>query len=280
MTNAVAAPDPSATPHAEPRAEECVGESEDAWSVVRSTRRRKRSIQPRYATSSDMHRSSPTAPPSFSYVNVRASHPPTSSDPALHLSQLHILKQRLGASAWWADLRDKLPPHEPRLDFIQCLGLGSFEASANARHQLALLLLMSELLAAARVSVCDPAMTAADTELVQHLGFSAASPRQLHIMSGNGVLYMPHCGADLNLDMLRKWAARDDEREGSLVYVGNSLRGYVDTNFSIHADLVHTVEHLIATRALNEVKCLDASKSTLATAFNSLAVVHLGPRQR
>ncbi|KAA8492947.1 Protein SENSITIVITY TO RED LIGHT REDUCED 1 [Porphyridium purpureum] len=133
-----------------------------------------------------------------------------------------------------------------RFSKVVALGLGSFEASANARYQLALLrlLLASEHLheffagdsgQGVAVQIFDPVMSALDREFLR-VNFPMYEQREVSSQDTTCFaasqdaplfMYMPHCGRTLYHNVLHaNWSSKAELTQ--LIVLGNSFRMYAE----------------------------------------------------
>lgn len=146
-----------------------------------------------------------------------------------------------------------IPPCEPR---VICLGLGSLALGSNSTQQLALLLHLRDAAHAAgraprphhhvdrdgcatSTVACDPAFTGEDEALLAAHGVRVQvvdDPTPLlpcstsTVCTCRAVVYMPHCGDDLNSKWLHA-AARSsrDRRACTSILISNSVAWYATT---------------------------------------------------
>lgn len=184
------------------------------------------------------------------------------------------LKEEFERTHWWVQTRSILSETfgDESECSVQCLGLGSFEQRQASLHQLACASLIQNLVKAKSCSVSDPCMTESDIQLLADLGFTfkiACNVDDIQIETGRVVLFMPHCGKELNMAILHRWV--DCSEPGNVVYFGNILSSYLQSIGMV--DIV--LSQLVASNALVERRCPNGNISTLESAFNDLAVVRL-----
>lgn len=188
-----------------------------------------------------------------------------------------IDKTHLSTSQWWLQTRASLlqAMGANTVQFVQCLGLGSFEASASSRHQLACAMLIRELFGTVLCTISDPILSAGDCQIAESLSF-AILPSQpvdhVDIGCGCGILFMPHCEEDLNNAVLARWLLRNDVE--NLVMLGNTLSLYVRDDVS-----TSPIAILANNGRLVERICVDPKLSTLEAAFNNLSITTILPQQ-
>lgn len=184
-------------------------------------------------------------------------------------------KTSLATSQWWLQTRAFLlhAAGKNKIQFVQCLGLGSFERSASSRHQLACAMLIRDLFDDVLCTISDPVLSSVDNQIAESLGFDIVPSQPVdrtHIHSGCGVLFMPHCEEDLNNAMLARWILHSDVTD--LVLLGNTLSRYIRDDVS---------DSLIATLAksgrLVERPCPNPKLSTYESAFNNLCITTVLP---
>lgn len=188
------------------------------------------------------------------------------------------IKAQLQESLWWKQTERLLDNARGGLKVhsVHCLGIGSFFNSANATHQLACALLLKAFLAPdGTYSVTDPAMVDMDLQLAQYLGLQVVPFSELDMSEPPSgfctILFMPHCGLCLNEQMFAKCYKF---KFSGIVFLANTFSIYVTTTEITRRPIpfAQLIQHLSASKALQEQKCPDASLSTRETAFNDLAV--------
>lgn len=183
----------------------------------------------------------------------------------------------LARTAWWKELSSELEVVRKgrRTCALQCLGMGSFANSANARHQLACALLMKRLLVNPPVcSITDPAMTEEDVTFACHLGFEVVSAKShLVRIPSTGcctVLFMPHCGRELNELVMSQCLESGSD---GVIFIANSFSRYVTETIPARSTPESSIiQDLYDSNALCERPCADARMSTREFAFNDLAI--------
>lgn len=188
------------------------------------------------------------------------------------IERFNLLRGKLKLTPWWLQTYSLLlQTLGDGVEYsVQCLGLGSFEGRQASFHQLACASLIQNMIGAKSCSVSDPCMTERDVQLIADLGFvfkKACSADNTQIEAGHVILFMPHCGKELNMSILRHWV--ECPQPENVVYFGNVLSSYLLSNDAANEIL----SQLVNSKALVEKRCPDAKFSTLECAFNDLAVV-------
>lgn len=189
--------------------------------------------------------------------------------------QVIAAKSSLSNSHWWLQMVSSLNDAmgSAKVEFVQCLGLGSFQRSEASRHQLACAILLRERFGNVPCTVADPIMTAIDAQIIERLGLIVAPARELdhvEIQNGCGLLFMPHCEEVLNNHILSLWLSRPDI--ANLVLLGNTLSCYIR-----EVQTSPLLSNLTESGRLVERNCLDPKTSTLEVAFNHLSVTNILP---
>lgn len=240
------------------------------WTVVkRGFRQRKEA--PRLAHSSSIsyrllpQRAFPTKPTAVS------------SQTALSISQrVQQVVVALSHTQWWKHtsrlLREAVA--DSNLAFVQCLGLGSLENTPSTVHQLACALLVRDLFQVPTISCADPLTTCSDAEALTALGVRVAPAQPFERVQiehcdqspggGHGVLFMPHCGIELNDAIVEKWMGLPEGR--NVVLLCNVLSRQASEAKAPR------LAHLFREGRLEERECPDARVSTRELAFNDLCV--------
>lgn len=191
-------------------------------------------------------------------------------------------RQELAQNDWSAGTKHLLQEALKRLGsftndstgvHILCLGLGSPNASVNARMQLALLLDICDALSIkpSQVSIYDPVFSEEDLEFLKRLEFdllSEASKPETHVISTfPTILYMPHCDREVYESVLRSnWTPRG---LSEVILLANRLMDYVENQPErrLQAESPHL---------LNLAPCLECTLlpefKPHSTAFNNLAI--------
>lgn len=244
-----------------------VQKSDNEWSTVRKGVRRR-------CKQGDESKLGVMRYQTFNCTSERRRKHRSTASLVVDVQRLLQLQIELEQTRWWSDTRQILLTalRGQTVSFVQCLGIGSFEKSHSAVHQLACAISLRDLVKASSCSVSDPAMTQADIKLVIDLGLTFSPPvavDTVKIKEGCGVLFMPHCGKKLNLNIVQRWTER--MQLGNLVYIGNILSSYLlDDDLNSEA-----LAQLITQKLLVEKRCPDAKLSTLEVAFNDLAVIYI-----
>lgn len=121
-----------------------------------------------------------------------------------------------------------------KLKYIRCLALGSPCESDNARHQLALLLLLLKKLHISVITAWDPEFSAKDRELFALLNIDICE--DLSLENDNEVWqsylwYMPHAPLSLTNDILNQVLDNDLK----FIIIGNDLMGYDTSSIDIES---------------------------------------------
>lgn len=248
--------------------------SDDGWTfVTRGPRRKKRDVECREHNENG---------PVFQYkeitsVALNMQRLPSPIDWQTIRDGIVVNKTRLSTSQWWSQLHPCFVQAfgKNKVEFMQCLGLGSIERSTSSRHQLACILLLKETLGNVPCSVSDPLLTQIDHRIINSFGLTvkpAQSIYDIDICTGCGVLFMPHCGEELNIAVLSRWINRGDVT--NVVLLGNKLSQYIrgDADTSLIASLV-TDGRLV------EQVCPDPKLSTFEAAFNDLCITRILPKR-
>ncbi|XP_066835489.1 SRR1-like protein isoform X3 [Anser cygnoides] len=147
------------------------------------------------------------------------------------LRRLREARDELLSSGFWEESAGavRAPPCSAgRPWHCVCYGLGRFGTCPAARHQLAFLLLLLDLLAVPpdRCSVFDPAFSELEVAALGELGLRLLPENEEgkhRVQEGPTLFYMVHCGKALYNNLLwRNWspAALSD-----IVIIGNSFKG-------------------------------------------------------
>lgn len=246
--------------------------TEDEWTTVARGPRRKKQNQ--HSLSENKNR------PRFQYKQNTPSASKkrhASSKPSWQFIRNKIVaaKTRLATSQWWLQTRVSLlhAVGTNTIQFVQCLGLGSFERSDSSRHQFACAMLIRELFDDVLCTISDPVLSLADRQIAESLGFDVVPSQPVdrtNIHSGCGVLFMPHCEEDLNNAMLARWIIHPNVSD--IVLLGNTLSLYIRDDVS--GSLIAT---LADSGRLVERLCPNPKLSTYESAFNNLCITTVFP---
>lgn len=234
--------------------------SDQEWTLVKSTGKR---CKRRHSRDADAN-----AKPVFM--------PPAPTLPSLSREALLALKTRLQRSAWWAQTRAQLSAAVSeigqRVQLVHCLGLGSFESSHNARHQLACALAMQELFEVAdeRCVLGEPRLTACDQLVLRRMRWTRCEWLSHQRVwqrcvrhDGCVLMFLPHCPYHLN-DMVLRWICANGFAHRT-VLLANQMCAHKPVG--------------IAYARLHEQKCAHAKLSSSETAFNDLCVSVVSKRE-
>lgn len=185
------------------------------------------------------------------------------------------IKAYLQNKSWWQKvslLLQQATANHPRYS-LQCLGLGSFLTSDNARHQLACALLIRDLLPGVHYcSMSDPLMGDEDFKLCKRFGFDvvdSASDAVRPPADGEcAVLFLPHCGIALNEKVLLECTRFGIDR---VVLFANLLSNYIQEN-GMKGLVAKVIERCFEDYCVTEHPCPDAITSSNCLAFNDLAI--------
>ncbi|KAJ8285625.1 hypothetical protein GJAV_G00029020 [Gymnothorax javanicus] len=133
-----------------------------------------------------------------------------------------------------------------------CYGLGSFSTCISSRYQLAMLILLLEMLEIPPVqcSMFDPVFTPAEHEVLQALGFTVLTVNEegKRPVSRPTLFYLIHCGKALYNNLLwRNWSLQALPR---LTIMGNSFHSIhermvlrdLQRDYSFIADIISACE--------------------------------------
>lgn len=186
--------------------------------------------------------------------------------------QIEEIGKALRETEWYTKTMDLLREGVARRKVVKvkCAGLGSFVESGNARHQLALAILLTEMSGCAG-EMCDPVMSGEDVELVRGFGLEVVGQTSVDRV-GVGeccILFLPHCGRDLNERIVRECGALGGD---GFVLLANRLCLYIGRKW----DGESAIEQMWKRGDLKEQVCPNAESSTRETAFNDLSVTTIG----
>lgn len=188
--------------------------------------------------------------------------------------QIEVIAANLEKTEWWLQVQKDLGQacNSITINYLRCFGLGSFEISSNARHQLACaLLIQKHLSSCTHCVISDPAMNEIDKELANLFGFFIEEEHTQYLgtttESCGTLFYMPHCSRNLFDKVLEDNQATNFQ---GMVLFGNSLSHYADIRTRYTKKTI--IDDLYDSGCIIERPCCSAKFSTSENAFNDLSV--------
>ena len=202
----------------------------------------------------------------------------------------------LRTSAFWARLGALVARAAP-VESIVCLGVGSYGSSVSARYQLALALLLREMLlgvsaaadaapppptagGGAALDVYDPVLSEAEVAFARArgCGLPARNEEGRRAVARRTLFFMPHCGRQLYANVVAaNWGG---EALGRVLILGNSFAAYADALTDAQtADAARWCALARATPFATEEACGEPAGDggAFRNAFNSLSLHTFAP---
>ncbi|PXF41481.1 hypothetical protein BWQ96_08788 [Gracilariopsis chorda] len=246
--------------------------SDQEWTIVKNTRKRSKKRRSNIAKSAFI--------------------PPPPTLPSLSQEALQNLKANFQSTVWWNQTRALLSQAVSEIghpvQMVYCLGLGSFESSHNARHQLACALSIQEVFNVTNEGcfIGEPCLTPSDELVLHDIGWSRkewlmheATWEAKMKNDGCVVMFLPHCPYDLN-ELVMKWICKNGFAERTVLLANDlSKYCYVVLTRKQH-EIKNKINKLHAYGKLHERKCAQAKLSSSETAFNDLCVTVVKQREQ
>ncbi|KAF4665782.1 hypothetical protein FOL46_003465 [Perkinsus olseni] len=185
-------------------------------------------------------------------------------------------------SELWYNIMDDMK--SPKVEIIECYGIGSIHRSIPSLYQFALVVAMKRQWSIDEVTITDPCMDDGDNKISHAFGFTTTTSTTQHQDSKTSsppddlppptrprstLLFMPHCDRSLYVSTLRHHC----HVLSSTILIGNSFESYVLATPDGYTKLEGLVTEVPLRDATSSSSSSSSSSSPCLSAFNDLSII-------